>query len=82
MCDYMEKCQYFPEKTIKLYRSFLTKEGVDDSTYNENFIMTNVDGIINKIKLLLENNIFIQEKIYLIIFVNLETIVMNKLIMH
>ena len=52
----------FSEKTIKLYRSFLTKEAIDDSTYNENFIMTNVDGIINKIKLLLENNIFIQEK--------------------
>ena len=30
----------------------------------------------------LENNIFIHEKIYLIIFVNLETIVTNKLIMH
>ena len=72
----------FSRKTIKLYRSFLTKEAIDDSTYNENFIMTNVDGIINKIKLLLENNIFIQEKIYLIIFVNLETIVTNKLIMH
>ena len=62
MCDYMEKCQYFPEKTIKLYRSFLTKEAIDDSTYNENFIMTNVDGIINKIKLLFRKQYFYSRK--------------------
>ena len=58
----MEKCQYLENKTIKQYQKILETAKVDDSTYNENFIMTNIDGVMNKIKLLFKNNTFILEK--------------------
>ena len=61
----MEKCQYLENKTIKQYQKILETGKVDDSTYNENFIMTNIDGVMNKIKLLFKNNTFILEKILL-----------------
>ena len=62
MCDYMEKCQYFEDKTIKQFRKILETGNVDDSTYNENFIMTNIDGVINKIKVLFQKQYFYSRK--------------------
>ena len=62
MCDYMEKCQYLPTKTIESYRKILLNSKTEDSTYNENFIMTNIDSVINKIKQLFKTQYFYSRK--------------------
>ena len=62
MCDYMDKCQYLSKEKISEYRNILSNNAVDNSTYNENFIMTNIDSVINKIKELFKKSYFYSRK--------------------
>ena len=57
LCDYMEKCSYkcTPFKKI-------TKDNINDDTYNETFIVMNIDKIIRRISnLMKEQYVFSKE---------------------
>ena len=57
ICDYMESCEYAcrPTKEIK-------EEDVSLSTYTEDFIMTNTDKIIYRIKQLMKERFFYNKR--------------------
>ena len=57
ICDYMESCEYAcrPNKEIK-------EEDVSLSTYTEDFIMTNTDKIIYRIKQLMKERFFYNKR--------------------
>ena len=59
-CDYMAKCYYdcVPNKTIK-------DEDVTFDTYNEHFIKTNSDKIIQRIRMLMRESFFYKKDILL-----------------
>ena len=56
-CDYMETCDYScrPDKKID-------EENLNEDTYNEKFIMVNLDKILQKIKLLMKISFFYKKE--------------------
>ena len=59
-CDYMEKCYYdcVPNKTIE-------ENDITFDTYNEHFIKTNTDKIIQRIRMLMRESFFYKKNILL-----------------
>ena len=57
ICDYMENCEYTcrPNKEI-------TEDDINTSTYTEDFIMSNNDKIIHRIKQLMKERFFYNKK--------------------
>ena len=59
-CDYMEKCE-----PIKCETKIDNRDNVDESTFNESFILMNNDEIISKIKdLFLHRTYYEKDKLY------------------
>ena len=65
MCDYMEKCSYIDNKTLKKYNKILNETELDETTYSENHMLLKIEKIMKLIKNLFKLNFSIQKMIYL-----------------
>ena len=43
MCDYMEKCSYIDNKTLKKYNKILNETELDETTYSENHMLLKIE---------------------------------------
>ena len=58
MCDYMEKCSYIDNKTLKKYNKILNETELDETTYSENHMLLKIEKIMKLIKNLFKLNFF------------------------
>ena len=56
ICDYMEKCEYTCKPTENIGDDNVTKD-----TYNEFFVMNDIDSLVNKIKTLFKERFFYKQ---------------------
>jgi hypothetical protein len=59
-CDYMATCDYTCKPTKKI-----DEANLNEDTYNENFIMTNSEKILQKIRMLMKENFFYKKDVLL-----------------
>ena len=56
-CDYMDTCEYKCRPTKEI-----TKEDINENTYNESFVLLNLDKILQKIRQLMKERFFYKKK--------------------
>ena len=59
-CDYMETCEYTCVPDVEL-----NKLNINEDSYNEAFIMINLDKVTQKIKMLMKESFFYKKKVLL-----------------